>query len=66
MVNADENGNPVDPASIGMEPEWPGETLVHENKIPDSNNLSTLHTCSRLQHQKSIRKNSTHGNVNNN
>ena len=28
MINADENGNKVDPADIGMDPDWPGETLV--------------------------------------
>lgn len=28
MINADENGNPINPAEIGMDPEWPGETLV--------------------------------------
>lgn len=28
MINADENGRPVDPSSIGMDPDWPGETLV--------------------------------------
>lgn len=28
VINADENGNPVNPASIGMDPEWPGETIV--------------------------------------
>lgn len=28
MVNTDEQGNPVNPADIGMDPEWPGETLV--------------------------------------
>ena len=28
MINADENGNPVNPADIGMDPDWPGETLV--------------------------------------
>ncbi|MNE42772.1 hypothetical protein D3C80_1369200 [compost metagenome] len=28
MVNADENGNPINPADIGMDPNWPGETLV--------------------------------------
>lgn len=28
MINADENGNPVDPAEIGMDPDWPGHTLV--------------------------------------
>lgn len=28
MINADEKGNPINPADIGMDPEWPGETLV--------------------------------------
>lgn len=28
MINADENGNPIDPTSIGMDPDWPGKTLV--------------------------------------
>ncbi|MFC2185698.1 SRPBCC domain-containing protein [Fulvivirgaceae bacterium LMO-SS25] len=28
MVNADEVGNPINPAKIGMDPDWPGETLV--------------------------------------
>lgn len=28
MVNTDAKGIPVNPASIGMDPEWPGETLV--------------------------------------
>ena len=28
MINADENSNPINPADIGMDPEWPGETLV--------------------------------------
>jgi uncharacterized protein YndB with AHSA1/START domain len=28
MVNADEGGNPINPANIGMDPDWPGETLV--------------------------------------
>ncbi|MCC6182604.1 MAG: SRPBCC domain-containing protein [Bacteroidia bacterium] len=28
MVNAGENGNPIDPASIGMDPNWPGSTIV--------------------------------------
>lgn len=28
MINADENGNPVDPAAIGMDAGWPRETLV--------------------------------------
>lgn len=28
MINADENGNPVNPAEMGMDPGWPGATLV--------------------------------------
>jgi uncharacterized protein YndB with AHSA1/START domain len=28
MMNADENGNPINPVAIGMDPGWPGETLV--------------------------------------
>ena len=28
MINADEKGNPVNPVQIGMDPDWPGETLV--------------------------------------
>ena len=28
LINADENGNPINPIEIGMDPEWPGETLV--------------------------------------
>ena len=28
MINADENGNPINPTEIGMDPDWPGETLV--------------------------------------
>lgn len=28
LINADENGHPVNPAEIGMDPDWPGETLV--------------------------------------
>jgi uncharacterized protein YndB with AHSA1/START domain len=28
MINADENGNPVNPSEIGMDPDWPRETLV--------------------------------------
>jgi uncharacterized protein YndB with AHSA1/START domain len=28
MINADENGNPINPADIGMDPDWPGETRV--------------------------------------
>ena len=27
-INADEEGNPIDPVSIGMDPDWPGETEV--------------------------------------
>lgn len=28
MINADEHGKPINPADIGMDPDWPGETLV--------------------------------------
>jgi uncharacterized protein YndB with AHSA1/START domain len=28
LINADENGKPINPAAIGMDPAWPGETLV--------------------------------------
>ncbi len=28
MINADENGNPISPAETGMDPDWPGQTLV--------------------------------------
>jgi len=28
LINADEHGNPIIPTEIGMDPDWPGETLV--------------------------------------
>ena len=28
LINADEDGNPINPVEIGMDPDWPGETLV--------------------------------------
>ena len=28
MLNADEQGNPINPVDIGMDPDWPRETLV--------------------------------------
>lgn len=28
MINADEDGNPINPIEIGMDPDWPGATLV--------------------------------------
>jgi uncharacterized protein YndB with AHSA1/START domain len=28
LINADENGNPINPTEIGLDPEWPGQTLV--------------------------------------
>jgi uncharacterized protein YndB with AHSA1/START domain len=28
LINADENGNQINPAEIGMDPEWPAKTLV--------------------------------------
>lgn len=44
MINANEEGNRIDPATIGMDPEWPGETTVTvtftEN---DGQTLITLH-----------------------
>ncbi|MCY1545126.1 Activator of Hsp90 ATPase -like protein [compost metagenome] len=31
MINTDENGHPINPADLGMDPDWPGETLVTIN-----------------------------------
>ena len=28
LINADENGDPINPTEIGMDPDWPRETLV--------------------------------------
>ncbi|MBV7530523.1 SRPBCC domain-containing protein [Chitinophaga sp. sic0106] len=28
LINADENGQPINPADIGMDTDWPGETTV--------------------------------------
>ena len=28
MINADKNGNPINPTEIGMDSDWPGRTLV--------------------------------------
>jgi uncharacterized protein YndB with AHSA1/START domain len=28
LINADENGNPINPIEIGMDSDWPGSTLV--------------------------------------
>ena len=28
LINADENGNQINPVEIGMDPEWPAKTLV--------------------------------------
>lgn len=28
MINADENGNPINPTEIGMDSDWPGRTFV--------------------------------------
>jgi uncharacterized protein YndB with AHSA1/START domain len=28
LINADENGNPINPIDIGMDADWPGQTLV--------------------------------------
>ncbi len=41
MINADENGKPVTPASIGMDSEWPGETVVSIT-FSESNGKTTI------------------------
>lgn len=28
LINADENGQPINPTTIGMDADWPGETVV--------------------------------------
>lgn len=28
MENTDEKGNPIDPTSLGMDPDWPGKSIV--------------------------------------
>lgn len=28
LINADENGHPINPVNAGMDPAWPGDTLV--------------------------------------
>jgi uncharacterized protein YndB with AHSA1/START domain len=28
LVNADAEGNPIDPVTVGFDPEWPAKTLV--------------------------------------
>ncbi|MEO5777276.1 MAG: SRPBCC domain-containing protein [Flavobacterium sp.] len=35
MINANENGNPINPVDIGMDSDWPGETLVTINLTED-------------------------------
>lgn len=41
MINADENGKPIDPASIGMDPNWPGKTIVTIT-LTEKNGITTL------------------------
>lgn len=36
MINADEYGNPVNPADVGMDKNWPMETLVTVTFTPDN------------------------------
>ncbi len=36
MINADQYGNPINPATIGMDPDWPGETLVTVTLIEEN------------------------------
>ena len=38
MINADEKGNPINPAEIGMDPSWPRETLVTVTLTEESGN----------------------------
>jgi uncharacterized protein YndB with AHSA1/START domain len=43
IANADENGNKINPETIGMDPEWPGETLVSISFIEkDGKTIVTL------------------------
>jgi uncharacterized protein YndB with AHSA1/START domain len=36
LINADEDGNPINPAKIGMDSDWPGETLVTVTLIEEN------------------------------
>jgi uncharacterized protein YndB with AHSA1/START domain len=42
MVNADENGNPINPVDIGMDSEWPGVTLVTITLTQESDGKTKL------------------------
>jgi len=42
MINADQKGNPINPATIGMDPDWPGETLVTVT-LTEENGNTKLH-----------------------
>ena len=42
MINADEKGDPIDPAVIGMDPAWPGESLVTVT-FSEMNGKTTIH-----------------------
>lgn len=42
MVNADENGNPINPVDIGMDSEWPGVTLVTITLTEESDERTKL------------------------
>lgn len=54
MINADENGHPVNPAEIGMDPDWPGETLVTVclSPVGDKTRLTLQQTVSQELAQK--------------
>lgn len=44
MINADEQGNRIDPATIGMDADWPGETTVTVTFTEtDGKTVVTLH-----------------------
>lgn len=42
IINADAYGNAVNPASVDMDPEWPGETLVTVTFV-ENNGITTIH-----------------------
>lgn len=42
MVNADENGNPINPVDIGMDSDWPGVTLVTITLTEESDGKTKL------------------------
>ena len=47
MINADKNGDPINPAEIGMDRDWPGETLVTVT-------LTEEHGKTRLQLRQTV------------